>query len=33
MRYEIILTQLTLYPGGELNPNRRNRNPTFYPLN
>ncbi len=29
----IVLRRLVLYPRGESNPNRRNRNPKFYPLN
>lgn len=29
----IAVRRLSLYPRGESNPNRRNRNPKFYPLN
>ena len=29
----IAVRRLAMYPRGESNPNRRNRNPKFYPLN
>lgn len=31
--FHLIHNYSFLYPGGDSNPNRRNRNPTFYPLN
>ena len=33
MEVSFILPSVLLYPRGESNPNRWNRNPIFYPLN